>query len=143
MTVKDYLNQVQEFEEAVVDQRNYIKSLRESLTLMDYDMTADKVQSSPAGDQIGKIIATVLAEEDRLKELEGQTCVFRCQVLREIHQMQDMQLKELLTHKYIEWKKYDTLKKVAEKMNYSYDYIKELHQKALYEFGLQFLHLSP
>lgn len=143
MNVKEYLTQVQDFEEAIVDQKLYIQGLRDSLTAIGCDMSTERVQSSPAGDTIPKIIAEVLEEEDRLKEMEEQTCIFRCQVIRQIHQMSDLQLKEVLTHKYVEWRKFDTLKKVAEHMNYSYDYIKELHAKALLAFGCQFLHSTP
>lgn len=138
MTAKDYLSQVQEFDEKLDDERLYIRKLRESLVSVTGNLSDDKVQGSVAGDTMSTVIATILDAEERLKEWEEQVCAFRIQVITQIHQMKDVQLKELLMLKYIDWRNYRTLRDVAEIMGYSYDYTKELHSKALCEFGTTF-----
>ena len=138
MTAKDYLSQVQENDEKLDDERLYIQKLRESLVSVTGSLSDDKVQGSVVGDTMSAVIATILDAEERLKEWEEQVCAFRFQVITQIHKMQDLHLKELLMLKYIDWRNYGTLKDVADTMGYSYDYIKELHSKALLEFGKLF-----
>ena len=145
MTVKEYLMQVKELEEKICDQREYIDTLRESLTSIGgMGMSPDKVQSSGADkDKFANVIAKVIDAEEKLKGMEQDFGLLKAQIAEQIHGMDDLVLKKLLKLRYIDWKKHDTIKKVADALGYSYDYTKELHRNALEAFGRMFLPLTP
>ena len=145
MTVKEYLSQLQELEKAIADQKEYIETLRDSLTSIGgMGMNPDKVQTSGADkDKFAKVIAKVIDAEEKLKDMEEKFGLLKVQIAEQIHIMDDLILKKLLKLRYIDWKKHDTIKKVANAMGYSYDYTKELHRNALEAFGRMFLHLTP
>ena len=145
MTVKEYLMQLQTLEKGIVDQKEYIETLRESLTSIGgMEMNPDKVQSSGADkDKFAKVIAKIIDAEQKLKETEQEFCLLKVQIAEQIHGMDDLILKKLLKLRYIDWKNHGTIKKVADALGYSYDYTKELHRNALEAFDRMFLHLTP
>ena len=137
MTVKEYLSQVQDLEEDIIDQKHYIETLRESLTSIGgMGMNPDKVQTSGADkDKFATVIAKVIDAEEKLKRMEEKFCLLKVQIAEQIHQMDDLQFKKLLNLRYLEWKEHDTMRKVADAMGYSVDHIKKLHRDALFAFG--------
>ena len=145
MTVKEYLSQLQDLEEEICEQQEYIDTLRESLTSIGgLDMNPDKVQTSGADkDKFATVIAKILDAEEKLKKMEEKRCLLKVQIAEQIHQMDDLVLKKLLKLRYIDWKEHNTIMKVSEALGYSYDYTKELHRNALEAFGRMFLPLTP
>ena len=145
LTVKEYLSQLQDLEKQIDDQKEYIETLRESLTSIGgMGLSPDKVQTSGADkDKIANVIAKVLDADDKLKDMEKCFGLLKVQIAEQIHMMDDLTLKKLLKLRYIDWKEHDTIKKVADALGYSYDYTKELHRNALEAFERMFLHLTP
>jgi hypothetical protein len=137
MTVKEYLSQVKDLEEDIVDQKEYIETLRESLTSIGgMEMNPDKVQTSGADkDKFANVIAKVIDEDKKLKKMEEKFCLLKVQIAEQIHQMDDLIFKKLLKLRYLEWKQYGTIRKVALEMGYSVDHTKKLHRDALFAFG--------
>lgn len=145
MTIKEYLSQLQDIEEKICDQKEYIETLRESLTSIGgMEMNPDKVQSSGADkDKFANVIAKVVDAEQKLKEMEKHFGLLKVQIAEQIHGMDDMILKKLLKLRYIDWKDHGTIKKVAVAMSYSVDHTKKLHRDALYAFGEMLRQLNP
>ena len=145
MTVKEYLSQLQDLEERINDQKEYIDTLRESLTSIGgMEMNPDKVQSSGADkDKFANVIAKVIDAEKKLKEMEKKFCLLKVQIAEQIHSMDDLVLKQLLKLRYIDWKEHDTIKKVSVVMGYSVDHTKRLHREALFAFGEMLRQLNP
>ena len=137
MTIKEYLSQLQDLEEKIDDQKEYIATLRDSLTsLGGMEMNPDKVQSSGADkDKFANVIAKILDAEDKLKDMERYFGFLKVQIAEQIHQMEDLVLKKLLKLRYIDWKQYGTIRKVSVAMGYSVDHTKKLHRDALFAFG--------
>lgn len=137
MTVKEYLSQVKDLEEDILDQKQYIETLNESLTSIGWmGLSPDKVQTSGADkDKFATVIAKVVDAEEKLKRMEEKFCLLKVQIAEQIHQMDDLQLKKLLKLRYLEWKQFGTMKKVALEMGYSVDHAKKLHRDALFAFG--------
>jgi hypothetical protein len=137
MTVKEYLSQVKDLEEDIVDQKEYIETLRESLTSIGgMEMNPDKVQTSGADkDKFANVIAKVIDEDKKLKKMEEKFCLLKVQIAEQIHSMDDLIFKKLLKLRYLEWKQYGTIRKVALEMGYSVDHTKKLHRDALFAFG--------
>ena len=137
LTVKEYLSQLQDLEKEIDDQKEYIETLRESLTSIGgMEMNPDKVQTSGADkDKFANVIAKVLDAEQKLKEMEETFGLLKVQIAEQIHCMDDLTLKKLLKIRYIDWKEHGTIKKVAHVMGYSVDHTKRLHRDALFAFG--------
>lgn len=137
MTVKGYLKQLQTLEERICDQKQYIETLRESLTSIGSgEMSADRVQTSGADkDKFATVIAKVIDAENELKRMEEKHCLLKVQIAEQIHEMDNLQFKKLLKLRYLEWKEHDTMRKVADAMGYSVDHVKRLHRDALLAFG--------
>ena len=137
MTVKEYLSQLQDLEEDIQDQKEYIETLRESLTSIGgMEMNPDKVQTSGADkDKFANVIAKVIDAEEKLQGMEAKHCYLKIQIAEQIHSMDDLVLKKLLKLRYIDWKKFGTIKKVACEMGYSVDHTKKLHRDAVFAFG--------
>ena len=137
MTVKEYLMQLQTLEKGIADQKEYIETLRESLTSIGgMEMNPDKVQTSGADkDKFAKVIAKIIDAEQKLKDMEQEFGLLKVQIAEQIHDMDDLILKKLLKLRYIDWKDHGTIKKVAVAMGYSVDHTKRLHRDALFAFG--------
>lgn len=137
MTVKEYLSQVQDLEEDIQDQKEYIDTLRESLTSIGgMEMNPDKVQTSGADkDKFANVVAKIIDAEKKLKQMEQKHCFLKVQIAEQIHGMDDLVLKKLLKLRYLEWKQYGTIRKVADAMGYSVDHTKRLHKYAIDAFG--------
>lgn len=137
MTVKEYLSQVKDLEEDIIDQKHYIETLRESLTSIGgMGLSPDKVQTSGADkDKFATVIAKVVDAEEKLKRMEEKLCLLKVQIAEQIHQMDDLQFKKLLNLRYLEWKQFGTIRLVALEMGYSVDHTKRLHKYAIDAFG--------
>jgi hypothetical protein len=137
LTVKEYLSQLQDLEEKIEDQKEYIETLRESLTSIGgMGINPDKVQTSGADkDKFANVIAKILDAEQKLQDMENKFGLLKVQIAEQIHMMDDLVLKKLLKLRYIDWKQYDTIRKVAVCMGYSVDHTKKLHRDALFAFG--------
>lgn len=145
MTVKDYLSQLQDLEEAICEQKEYIETIRSSLTSIGgMEMNPDKVQTSGVDkDKFANVIAKIIEEEKKLKRMEEKFCLLKVQIAEQIHQMDNLLFKKLLKIRYLEWKQFGTIRKVADELCYSYDYTKELHREALCAFGQMFIPHTP
>ena len=137
MTVKEYLMQLQTLEKGIDDQKEYIETLRESLTSIGgMEMNPDKVQTSGADkDKFANVIAKIVDAEQKLKQMEEHFGLLKVQIAEQIHGMDDFVLKKLLKLRYIDWKDHGTIKKVSVAMGYSVDHTKKLHRDALFAFG--------
>lgn len=137
MTVKEYLSQVKDLEEDIIDQKQYIETLRESLTSIGgMGLSPDKVQTSGADkDKFATVISKVVDAEEKLKRMEEKFCLLKVQIAEQIHSMDDLVLKRLLELRYLKWKQYGTIRLVAEAMGYSVDHTKRLHKYAIEAFG--------
>lgn len=137
MTVKDYLSQLQDLEENICEQKEYVETIRSSLTSVGgMNMTPDKVQSSSVDkDKFANVVAKIVDAEEKLKKMEEELCLLKVQIAEQIHQMDNLLFKKLLKLRYVEWKHYGTIRKVADELGYSVDHTKRLHKYALSAFG--------
>lgn len=144
MTVKDYLSQLQDLEERISEQKEYIETIRESLTSIGGMSTnPDKVQTSSVDkDKFANIIAKIVDAEEKLKKMEEKHCLLKVQIAEQIHQMDNLLFKRLLKLRYVEWKQFGTIKKVADELGYSVDHTKRLHKYAILTFGEMLRHHS-
>lgn len=142
MTAKEKLMQVQKYEERIEELEMVIEQLKESIKSISgirYDK--EQVQTSPEGDAILSALIRIEEREKKLESLKNEALNYTVDVISNLARMDDPTgvLKKLLLKKYIQWKEFPRLKDVGADMGYSYDYIIELHGKALSAYS----HVNP
>lgn len=97
----------------------------------------EKVQTSQ---QSEANFTKMLTKIDELKEKIEQSIIDytekKNEIIGQIQQLEKRQYIDLLYKKYVEYKNLDT---VSYEINYSYQWVKKLHSKALKAFELKFL----
>lgn len=125
------MSAVYDKEKNIIAQQEYIEALRTTLTSVSVKMDSERVQSTSDPDKLGKVFAQIDEEERKLEKMKADFLVYKVEVITAIKQVQTEKHRVLLFERYINHRSF---KVIATLMNYSYDYILELHGKALEEF---------
>lgn len=115
----------------IQDQEDYIQRLRDSLGIAGISYDKERIQTSPNYDRFTEVFSKIFDEEEKLKKMQENLVNLRFTILNEIHQLNDDKHKKVLNIIYVDCK---NLKKCANIMSFSYDYVKELHLAALQAF---------
>ena len=137
MDAKEYLLQVGERKEQILEKEEYIEWLRESLGLAGIDYDRDKIQTSADGDKFANTFAKIFKAEEDLKRMKEELVLFSVQVIDMIQKLPEKKHRDILKHVYLDGMK---LKECADSVGYSYDYVRELHSEGLKAFGEIFPH---
>lgn len=135
MTAKEYLLQIKEQRNDILNQEEYIQRLRDSLGVAGIRYDKERVQSSPEPDKFAKIFGQIDEEEQRLEAMKTRFVNTRVKIINQIHQLEDSKHQNVLYIVYVDGK---NLKKAAQAMSFSYEYVKEIHIAALQAFEEKF-----
>lgn len=133
MTGQEELERIADLERQIEEQELYIQELKSALTglgAIRYDK--DVVQSSPPSDPLALKFIKIEEEENKLQVMKKKYVNHKVYCIDMIHKMNSIEHQKLLYLVYINGY---SLKDASEKMNYSYDYIRKMHRKALFEIG--------
>ena len=138
MTAKEYLRQLKILK-IKIDQRRQERDrlIAEAMGNSSPRLTADKLQSSGAGDQMGDKLADAADIQNEIDWLINKLIADRHRIISEIHTLTDARYIQILYMHYVEDKKLEDVAAVMIKPNgkpYSYDHIASLHGIALQEF---------
>lgn len=135
MRAKEYLQQLRRLD-TVIDQK--IKELDDlkvkSTCIGGIDYSKERVQSSPSGD--APFVKPVLRMIELEQEINAEIDRFvdeKHEIINQIQALQNPKHIDILYKHYVEFKR---LEIVAVEMNFTYQYIVELHGTALKEFQL-------
>lgn len=135
MKAKEYLQQLQRLDTVINQKIKEVQDLRlQTQGIGGLDYSKERVQSSPSGDApfvkpICRIIdleAEINAEIDRFVDEKHK-------IINQIQALQNPKHIDILYKHYVEFKR---LEIVAVEINFTYQYIVELHGTALKEFQL-------
>ena len=87
-------------------------------------------------DKFAKIFGQIFEEEEKLQQMKDNLALKRVEIINQIHQIEDSKHQKVLYIVYVDGK---NLKKAAQAMCFSYDYVKEIHIAALQAFEQKFL----
>lgn len=133
MKAKEYLQQLQRLDTVINQKIKEVHDLRlKSQSTGSIDYSKERVQTSPSGDApfvklIGRIIdleAEINAEIDRYVDEKHR-------IINQIQGLKNSKYIEILYKHYVEFKR---LEVVAVEMNFTYQYVVELHGYALKDF---------
>ena len=132
MTVKEYLSQAVYYQQMITRQRDKIKEIREKATApgaIQYDRI--RVQTSLAGDSLTDYMAALEKAEKKMTRMLDKYINLYSKLERQISDIQPEVYRQVLAMHYMDGL---TLGKIARKLNYSYEYIKHVHGRALQAF---------
>ena len=125
MQIKDLHNKIREQEE-------HIQRLIDSLGIAGISYDKERVQGSPEFDRFAYVFAQIDQEERILESLKTKLIEIKVKIINMIRELENEKHRRLLNIVYVDMK---SLKKAANIMCFSYDYIKELHIEALNVFS--------
>lgn len=135
MKAKEYLQQLQRLDTMINQKIKELGDLRlMSQSVGGIDYSEDRVQSSPSGD--APFVKPVLRMIELEQEINAEIDRFvdeKHEIINQIQALQNPKHIDILYKHYVEFKR---LKIVAVEMNFTYQYIVELHGTALKEFQL-------
>lgn len=127
--------QIKEQRNDILNQEEYIQRLRDSLDVAGIRYDKERVQSSPEPDKFAKIFGQIFEEEEKLQQMKDNLALKMVEIINKIHQLEDSKHQNVLYIVYVDGK---NLKKAAQAMCFSYDYVKEIHIAALQAFEKKF-----
>lgn len=135
MKAKEYLQQLQRLDTMINQKIKELGDLRLMLqSVGGIDYSKERVQSSPSGD--APFVKPVLRMIELEQEINAEIDRFvdeKHEIINQIQALQNQKHIDILYKHYVEFKR---LEIVAVEMNFTYQYIVELHGTALKEFQL-------
>lgn len=135
MKAKEYLQQLQRLDTMINQKIKELGDLRLMLqSVGGIDYSKERVQSSPSGD--APFVKPVLRMIELEQEINTEIDRFvdeKHEIINQIQALQNPKHIDILYKHYVEFKR---LEIVAVEMNFTYQYIVELHGTALKEFQL-------
>lgn len=132
MTAKEYLSEVQRLQTIIEQKQERIKEIRESAsTVRGVRFDLEKVQGSGRTDKIGDSVAKIIDLETEVENDMISIIYRKHEMIEQIHALGNYRYIQLLYKRYIEFKR---LQIVAAEMDFTYEYVLELHKKALKAF---------
>ena len=138
MRAKEYLKQLKRLK-IQIEQRRWERDqlIADAMGNGSPRLTADRVQSSGVGDQMGDRLAEAADMQKEIDWLINKLIADRHRIIGEIHTLADARYIQILYLHYVEDKKLEDVAEIMVKANgkpYSYDHIASLHGIALKEF---------
>lgn len=133
MKAKEYLQQLQRLDTVINQKIKELGDLRlKSRSTGAIDYSKKKVQTSPSGDApFVKLIGRII---DLEAEINAEIDVFvdeKHKIINQIQSLKNSDYISLLFKRYVEFKKFET---IAIEMNFTYQYVLNMHGYALKEF---------
>ena len=133
MTTRQYLNQIRLLDVQINHRIKQADDIRAKAFLLSaVDTTKDKIQTSPSSDAGLRYVDRYVDMEREIDALIDKYIDIKNRIIGEIHALEDERFVRVLYYRYVEYLTYND---IAERMNYSKDYVFRLHREALQEFG--------
>jgi len=131
MSAKAYLSELKRIDTCIDQKIQERNALRSRLVSIGSISDRERVQASVQRDRIGKIITDLDEMEQEInREIDGFVNK-KHTIINQIQGLRNETFVKLLYKKYVEYKR---LELVAVEMNYTYDYVRRCHGKALRKF---------
>lgn len=133
MTAKEYLERIQLRDEQINQKLHELEDLQRRRTVISaVDYSKEKLSGSRSNEAPFEKLSDKIT--DLIAEINREIDLFvteKHEIINQIQALGDCKFVKLLYMRYVEHK---DLRAIADEMNYSYDYIRELHTNALKTF---------
>lgn len=132
MKAKEYLSQIEIMQVQIEQKRARAAELRElAMCTGGFDYSKERVQTSTEGGKLENDVTRYLELEAEMVEDTYRLNVLKNTIVNQIHTLDDAAHIRLLYKRYVECKR---LELVAVEMHYTYQYVREMHGRALQSF---------
>ena len=107
--------------------------------LSSFDYSADRVQTTPAGDQLSTDVGRILELEDQIRAKLMQYIEAKTRIIDEIQMLKETKYIQILYKRYVEDK---NMAQVAKEIPYEYAYACHMHGEALKAFEEKILNIK-
>ncbi len=127
--VKDYLNQVKEADKMINFKQERLDELKaQSFCIRSPDYSSDKVQTSPTGDAIPRIIAKIIDLQEEINADIDKFIDLKAEIMRVVDSLKCADEIVIIYAKYFEYK---TIQEIADETHHCRRTIQRLHKSAL------------
>lgn len=140
MTAKKYLERIQLLDESISQKMRELEDIEQNRTLVSaVNYSKERLSGSKSGNAPFEKTSDKLV--DLAREINRDIEEFSAQrhtVINQIQKLENRKLSKVLYEHYVEYKDFQT---IAKDMNYTYQYILELHTMALKKFESSYKNL--
>lgn len=129
---KDYFAQIRKTDRLIVRLKSTVATLRAGLTSQNYELSADKVQTSGPSNRLEDAMIKILDLEDKIQARIVELATMRNDAFAMIKNIPDLDQQNILIGRYIQLKEWAD---IAVELNFSTKWVLELHGKALLAFA--------
>lgn len=132
LSAREYLGQLQELDTNInqdLERLDDMKTNACSTGAIDY--SAERVQTSPSGDSLCKAVTNYVAFNDEINAEIDRFSDAKEQIIKQIRGLHNARYSQVLFKVYVQFK---SLKVASGEMGMSYQYVRNLHKKALTRF---------
>lgn len=139
MKAKEHLSNLRALKIKIDQKKEQLKEL-ELLrgNVGSFDYSVERVQTSGSGNQVENDTIKLLLLESEIKDDMIKFAFEKDKLIREIHTLRNAEHIKLLFKRYVEFKR---LEQIAVEMDYTYQYVRELHGYALQDFETTYTNL--
>lgn len=130
MTAKEYLQQIEILDELIEAKQVELFQLRRLATSVTVPTDREAVQTSGTSDKVGEMVVKIVDLETKINEMIDDFIDQKSSCINIIDQLQSPLQHKILHKHYVQYK---PLTVIASEIGYSYQYVLEIHQKALQE----------
>ena len=133
MKAKDYLKRLKRLDTIIKQKQQEITDLRLTASnTVSFDYSKERVQTSPSGDApFVRPVLKIIELEQQINAEIDRFVAEKHRIINEIQGLQDSRYVEILFRRYVEFKSFET---ISIELNYTYQYVRELHGYALQDF---------
>ena len=131
MTAKQYLRQVKRLDNIINAKLEQIEKLRAMSINISRVMSPDNIRSQENRSKTEKIIVKIIDLEREVTNDIDRLVDLKREIMQKIDAMEDDNYKVLLTLRYLNFK---TWEEIAVEMDYTFQWVHQLHKRALIEF---------
>lgn len=128
---KDYFAQIRKTDRLIARLKSTVATLRAGLTSQNYELSADKVQTSGPSNRLEDAMIKILDLEDKIQARIAELSAMRDEAFDRISRVPDLDQRNVLLARYVEGKRWE---KVAFELNFSISQIYRIHGAALIAF---------
>ena len=132
LTARQYLTQLQELDTNINQDLERLEDMKtNACSTGGIDYSAERVQTSPSGDGLCKGVSAYVDFNNKINEEIDNFIDAKNKIIQEIRDLHDADYIQVLFKKYVQFK---TLTITAREMKRSYNYVLNVHKKALAAF---------
>lgn len=139
LSAREYLGQLEELDINISQDLEQLEEMkRDACSTGGIDYSRDRVQTSISGDKLGGQVTRYVTFNEHINAEIDRFADAKEQIISEIRGLHDTHYIQLLFKVYVQFK---TLKVAADEMKMSYQYVRNVHKKALAAFESTYANL--